>query len=212
MIERTCDNCGKRFLKRNSALKTTKHDFCCRKCNQEFKATHSTNVFIEKDNYCEIIINSHTFGQKFVKIDIEDKDKCSQYSWVLSQHEKTFYIVARNKAEQSGKNIYLHNFLLNKPSSFTIDHINRNPFDNRKSNLRICKQYENNYNKSIKLGKSKEKYISFDRRRNKYRVNFNRNGKQIFIGYFDTIEQAKSVRDKKLQDFVYKDFVNIQTR
>ena len=90
MIERTCDNCGKRFLKRNSALKTTKHDFCCRKCNQEFKATHSTNIFIEKDDYCEIIINSRTFGQKFIKIDIEDKDKCSQYSWVLSQHEKTF--------------------------------------------------------------------------------------------------------------------------
>lgn len=212
MIERTCDNCGKRFLKRNSALKTTKHDFCCRKCNQEFKSSYSTNIFIKHEDYCEIIIKSRTFGQKSIKIDVEDMNKCSNYSWVLSQHQKTFYIVARDKLKQSGKNIYLHNLVLDKPSSFTIDHINRNPFDNRKSNLRICKQNENNYNKDIKLGKNKEKYIYFDKRRNKYRVNFNRNGKQIFIGYFDTIEQAKFVRDKNLQDFVYKDFVNIQAR
>ena len=76
-------------------------------------------------------------------------------------------------------------------------------------NLRICKQNENNYNKDLKLGEIKEKYISFDKRRNKYRVNLNKNGKQIFIGNFDTIEQAKTIRDKRLKDFVYKDFINI---
>lgn len=209
MIERICENCGKTFLKRKRAMKITKHDFCCRECSKEYRLTHSTNIFKRNDDYCEIIINSRTFGTVSVMIDNEDIEKCKVYSWVLSQHKDAFYIVARNKFSNKRGNIYLHNLILDKPSSLVIDHINRNPFDNRKSNLRICNQSQNNYNKDTKLGATNEKYISFDKRRNKYRISFYKNGKQIFGGYFDNLEQAIIARNSKIKSMKFKEFINI---
>jgi len=79
-------------------------------------------------------------GLKF-KIDDEDFERVSQYSWSAS-------ITGNNKiylhAMVEGKSARLHRFIMNAPSDKEVDHINGNSLDNTRNNLRLCTKKENN--------------------------------------------------------------------
>lgn len=68
-----------------------------------------------------------------------------------------------------GKKINLHRYLMGvTDKKLTVDHINGNGLDNRKSNLRICTRSQNVMNKrktSLKTS-SKWKGVSYDKRTN----------------------------------------------
>lgn len=77
-----------------------------------------------------------------------------------------------------------------------IDHINNNPLDNRKFNLRIVTPLQNNMNKiSNKNSTSKYIGVSFDKIRNKWRANIKFGGKQIHLGRFNNEIDAAKARD-----------------
>lgn len=73
-----------------------------------------------------------------------------------------------------------------------IDHINRDPSDNKISNLREATPSQNGMNKlkSKKGSKWGVKGIYFDKQRQKFRAEIYINGKKRFLGYFPTIEKA----------------------
>jgi hypothetical protein len=74
---------------------------------------------------------------------------------------------------------------------FFVDHINRNPSDNRIENLRPADFSTNNHN----AGKRKDntsgfKGVAFHKRLRKWQASICINRKQIHIGYFDTASIA----------------------
>ena len=87
-------------------------------------------------------------------IDREDYEKVVAYP--------TWHVTARNyistdiKTQTSKRPLYLHNLVMGrltfegKGQEFTIDHINRNGFDNRKANLRLVSQTDQNINQRQK--------------------------------------------------------------
>jgi hypothetical protein len=95
------------------------------------------------------VINNDTFVH-FV-IDEDDYPKIKDYSW----HSKAnAYIGHTIPVDNTRRELYLHNMIMNrlgfpgKGSKETVDHINRIGFDNRKENLRIITQSEQNLNQS----------------------------------------------------------------
>ena len=106
------------------------------------------NKYIINDNYVEMIIESKVYGVIRVKIDNDDLEKCNKLTWHYAKNKDSKYIQTRIK----GKMIKLHRYIMNmNNSNLVVDHINRNPLDNRKSNLRICSYKENSFNKSIRV-------------------------------------------------------------
>lgn len=80
-----------------------------------------------------------------------------------------------------------------------IDHINGLRGDNRLSNLRLATRQENSYNKPIyKNNKSGIKGIYYHRGRWSAQIGFQK--KKIWIGDFDSIEEAKSAYDAKAKE------------
>jgi len=91
---------------------------------------------------------------KFV-FDREDFPKIEKRPWHLTSGKyigSTFYLDGGVKLE-----LYLHNLIMDritfdgKGSKETVDHINRNSLDNRKENLRILSQSQQNINQGKKL-------------------------------------------------------------
>lgn len=79
--------------------------------------------------------------------------------------------------------------LMHCPKGKTVDHINGNQLDNRKSNLRICSMHQNDYNKKLyKSNKSGYKGVYATKKGWKAIIVHNR--KPIKIGVYETKENA----------------------
>lgn len=81
------------------------------------------------------------------------------------------------------------------PGNMQVDHINRIRHDNRWKNLRLVDMSDQMANRGVlKTNSSRLKgaYKTSDRRPNRkpYRSSIMRNGKSVFLGYFDTAEEA----------------------
>jgi len=108
-------------------------------------------------NYIEIINEKESIIYFYYKkedryieclIDTEDIDIIREYYWGVDLSEK--HPTIRN----ANNGIYLHRYVMqagkcDKEQSNVIDHIDRNTFNNRKSNLRIVNNSLNQKNKSI---------------------------------------------------------------
>lgn len=92
-----------------------------------------------------------------------------------------------------------------------VDHINGNKLDNRKSNLRVCAQGENTYNKSyMALNTSGFIGVSRDKRperTKKWQVEVRYKNRRFRLGSYLTIEEAVYARYIGTQ-LLYKEFRN----
>ena len=89
---------------------------------------------------------------KYGVVDDCDYDEVKKYSWAI--YEGCGY----PQAFVDGKVVKLHRFVAGSPPDGLItDHINRNPLDNRRDNLRFCTYQQNALNRG-KRKNSKSKY------------------------------------------------------
>ncbi len=89
-------------------------------------------------------------------IDKEDKENIQKRSW---HYIASGYIGSTYRTGEMRKVLYLHNLVMNrltfdgKGSELTVDHINGIGLDNRKANLRVCTQAQQNRNTSKRARK-----------------------------------------------------------
>lgn len=124
---------------------------------------------------------------KVAYIDTEDYPRISKHKW--STLYRTGYPYAHRK--ENYILITIHREILNITNpNIKIDHINRNGLDNRKCNLRIATQSQNNANSVAKGGTSKYKEVSYNSKRKVWIAQITLNYRNIYIGQFHTEEQA----------------------
>ena len=99
-------------------------------------------------------------------------------------------------------NKLLHRIIMGDPDGEFIDHINRDPLDNRRENLRIVSIQENNMNVSIsKRNKSGIAGVCWDKDANKWRATIRYKYKLIHLGRFDTLEEATKARKDAEEEY-----------
>lgn len=153
-----------------------------------------------KDGTTILLINSPTHGLKEVYIDTEDKEKVQKYHWNVSKRkrpENTFNVVTPKNNELDSTLLY--RYIMEVSKELNVDHRDGDPFNNRKSNLRICTQADNNKNlgtkKSNKSG-YKGIFWYYFKNVNKWAVTIKYNKKTINLGYYNDIEEALKVRNE----------------
>lgn len=125
---------------------------------------------------------------KVAIVDDEDYSKISAYKWYVSGKNGNAYAATRI----NGGNVQMHRFILNPKSGVFVDHINRNPFDNRKENLRACTHQQNMFNQAPPKNKtSKYKGVHWHKRDNRWVSSIRFNDKLFHLGNFkDEIDAA----------------------
>ena len=106
-------------------------------------------IFEEKEYYVGQIQNNDNL-RHFI-IDAEDYESVKIHYW---HYQSNAYISSAYLSPHDGKRkeVYLHNFVMGrlefpgKGATESIDHINNNGMDNRKINLRLITQTQQNYN------------------------------------------------------------------
>jgi hypothetical protein len=130
--------------------------------------------------------------------------------YILISKYKLYYVKGRVFAnyldnKHKHKNIYLHRLIMGLyifDGDTIVDHINGNPLDNRKENLRIVYKGENNKNIKNKMKGSVSKYfgVIFDKESLKWRARIGLNRRKIHLGRFNTEEEAALAYNKKAEE------------
>ena len=103
--------------------------------------------------YVTYKIFNNYLGKVFV-CDFDDYEKIKKFKWAFGNNgyvSTRYYIGNRNMS-----NLYLHNLIMDQleittiKKGKTVDHINRIPLDNRKENLHLINQSEQNLNQNKK--------------------------------------------------------------
>lgn len=190
-----CD-CGNETVVLGSALTRSKRPTLSCGCLQKDKVSGITpNIYHFTGEY--VIGYTSNTNKPFI-FDIDDFEKVSKYHWY---EEDNGYI--RSSGKKKEDKIFLHRLVMGVPENIKIDHIKHNTFDNRKSRLRIATTSQNAMNR-IK-GSNNTSGITgvvWVKSRNKWKSQIKVNGKLIFLGEYDKIEDAKKIR-KQAEDVYF---------
>lgn len=136
-------------------------------------------------------------------VDDCDYDELMKYKWFADVRGRGVYAKRHRSVSEGEKpgNIYMHRQMFpDLTSKICVDHINRNPLDNRRENIRICTVAENSRN-SISWRENKSGYKGImERPSGRFGSYISFNYKSICIGTFDTIEQAALAYDQKAKE------------
>jgi len=178
--------CGKHYhqIRSYGNIGRTRYD------KNEFQIVRSTIY----GTFCKIDIYNN-FGIKITEtiMDVEDIEKCRPYKWYMSQQG---YI-------RTGYGLRLTNIILGVKTNRTtiIDHINGNPLDNRKQNLQVITQQQNQIKKKMqKNNTSGYKGTYWNKTNNKWVSYIGYNRKRLHLGCFASKEEATAVYNKKAKE------------
>lgn len=87
---------------------------------------------------------------QFAKIDAVDAERVSRFQWCAVRRGGQW--VARRRRRRSegpgSQHVLLHRFIMAAPEGVPIDHVNRDPLDNTRANLRLATRQLNSANRA----------------------------------------------------------------
>ena len=109
------------------------------------------------------------------------------------------YIQMLNGGKEHRKNLLIHRLVaeafIPNPCEFPcVDHIDNNRLNNNVSNLRWCSHADNCKNLPQRVS-GKKNGVSFDESKQRWTARAREHGKQKFLGYYLTYDEAKQARE-----------------
>ncbi len=133
-------------------------------------------------------------------VDDADFDKVADYYWYSDVHG---YVAGYKKGMSEIKREYLARVIMDSPKGKVVDHIDRNPLNNQKKNLRVCTVAENLMNSPRKKNNTtgyKGVCLIKGNEVKKWRAGIKKDRKFIAIGLYSTKKQAAKAYNEKAKE------------
>lgn len=125
-------------------------------------------------------------------IDDEDVEFVTRWRWKLHPQG---YACRSTWVDGRYVTLMLHRVIAKTPPHLQTDHINRDRLDNRRSNLRNVTGSTNTMNQGLSpRNTSGFRGVTWDKSRQKWQAKTKHLGKWIYLGRFDTAEDAAAAR------------------
>jgi hypothetical protein len=137
-----------------------------------------------------------TQGQ-YAIVDDQDFDWLMQYKWHANWDTGAHQFRARRSQWINGKiqKLFMHRQLLGFPN-IDVDHVNGDPLDNRRSNLRICTPSQNQHNSKLPITNSSGfKGVYWQKQAKKWRAVIKLNHKSYHLGFYSSALEAACAYD-----------------
>lgn len=127
-----------------------------------------------------------------IRIDLQDLHLLKKYSWHVRKGKLTYVATCINK-----KTAYLHRIILNAPKGMDVDHIDGNPLNNSRKNLRLCTRSQNLAAKRRlhNVSTSGFRGVHFMKAKGRFQAHVHKNGKKIHVGSFGSALEAAKAYD-----------------
>lgn len=144
---------------------------------------------------------------KVALVDDKDFELVSKYKWSAGKHGRRdgeYCAMSHKKVNGKYRTIRMHSLIMNPPKGFVVDHINHDPLDNRRDNLRICTTKQNRHNSreasnSVSGYKGISRHSTENDRYVYWRVRFMVNGQNKSFGVFKNLQEAIRVYNEAVR-------------
>lgn len=146
-------------------------------------------------------MNKFVISGKNIMIDDCDVDYFKSKKWYLKDGK---YLANKNI-----RTVYFHRVIMGEPDCL-VDHIDRNTFNNSRSNLRLVNKSQNAMNSKVRKDSfTGYKGISYVVKRDSFHTYINKNGLRFFIGYYKNLDDAIEAR-KRYELKLFKEYSTIK--
>ena len=192
LVKKICPQCGRVFyVKKGRGEKY---------CPKHRKQKELYGRFLDSNPRCKYDPNEYTIQGNIVEVQTYTKDDLPYVKFTISLEDINLIINYKWSARQKSNGIYIvndklgyiHNVIMPHRNGFTVDHIDRNPLNNTRENLRYATNKEQTFNQ-------KKKDATFDikgiqERNNKYLAYIKLSNKRYLSPYYPKYEQAVYAR------------------
>lgn len=143
-----------------------------------------------KSGYKKIQLGGHRSDSKnkcYAIVDVGDFEAVSQFKWSLCHGYAQRGMMVNGRMTW----VAMHREIIGGKPNMVIDHINHNTIDNRRSNLRLCTNSQNQFNRGVPINNtSGYKGVYFNKKDKRWGAYMSLNKKMKMLGYFGTKEEA----------------------
>lgn len=133
-----------------------------------------------------------------IVIDLSDLHLLRKHRFYVRNHKRPYVYTSIYR-----KTVYLHRLILGAVPGQDVDHINGNPLDNRKINLRLCSRSQNLAAKTKHHNKAELRGVHYQQKG--YAAHIHAAGFKIHIGRYQDKYQAARAYDINAKEW-YGDF------
>lgn len=151
-------------------------------CEKPIKETIKNDYFLDENKVVHVILRSNDE----MLCNLEDWNEYKHLTWTK---DKWGYA----RAHKNRENVKFHVQIMGKKDGYVIDHIDRNKLNNQRNNLRFLTPTGNAVNTGLRKN-NKSGITGVSKYRNKWHASIMVQGKNIHLGYYDRIEDAKEAR------------------